>query len=190
MVSRHTSLFRFGIGIIMLAVTTACSPMTLMETLFVSNPVLSAMQAVADCPVSKPQFFQSTNKYVEGHNWGNDERTLFTNLWPESTVIFKPGGPGEIGADGSLSMKWPWYRYNIKGQVIIEGRRLDAFAPPLRSIVGCCYGNNTASPDCCYGNTGFIASALIFPSAGCWEVTGRVGDHRLTFVTLVLRLNK
>jgi len=28
---------------------------------------------------------------------------------------------------------------------------------------------------------------LIFPTEGCWEVTGRVGDASLTFVTLVVR---
>jgi len=131
-----------------------------------------------------------SDKALVGLNVGNDDNTLFSVLWPDSTVIFKPGGPGEIGTDGSLSMKWPWYRHKIKGQVVVEGRRLDTFAPPLRSIVGCCYGDSTASPDCCYGDTGFTASTLIFPSVGCWEVTGRVNDHRLTFITLVVKLDK
>src|SRR4051794_27385965 len=168
MVGWHTSLFRFGIGVIMLAVTSACSALTPLETLFVSSSVLTAMQAVADCPVSKPQVFQFSDKSMMGLNWGNDEQTIFTVLWPNSAVIFEPGGPGEIGADGSLSMKWPWYRNNIKGRVVIEGRGFDVFPPPLRSIVGCCYGDSTASPDCCYDHTGFIPSTLIFTSAGCW----------------------
>lgn len=30
---------------------------------------------------------------------------LWTVLWPDGQVIFKPGGPGSINADGSLSMK-------------------------------------------------------------------------------------
>jgi len=130
-----------------------------------------------------------TDPLYRDFNVGNEENTLFSILWPDSTVIFKPGGAGEISPDGSLSMKWPWYRQNIKGQVVIEGQRLDSFAPPLRSTVGCCYDNSTAAPDCCYGNTGFTPSALIFPSTGCWEVTGRVNDHQLTFVTLVLKLD-
>jgi hypothetical protein len=38
-----------------------------------------------------------------------------------------------------------------------------------------------------YGATGFQASAVSYPTEGCWEVTGRVGDASLTFVTLVLK---
>jgi hypothetical protein len=38
-----------------------------------------------------------------------------------------------------------------------------------------------------YGTTGFQASGVTFPAEGCWEVTGRVGEAGLTFVTLVLK---
>jgi hypothetical protein len=37
-----------------------------------------------------------------------------------------------------------------------------------------------------YGTTGFQVSGLIFPTGGCWEVTGRLGDASLTFVTFVI----
>jgi len=189
----HTSLIWFGLGVIMLTVTSACGTLISLGTLLTPKDLTFATatsQAVVDCPVTKPMTEPPTDPLYRDFNVGNEENTLFSILWPDSTVIFKPGGAGEIAADGSLSMKWPWYRQKIKGQVVIEGRRLDAFAPPLRSIVGCCYDNNTAAPDCCYGDTGFTPSALIFPSAGCWEVTGRVNEHRLTFVTLVLKLAK
>lgn len=33
---------------------------------------------------------------------------LWTAIWPEGTVRFEPGGPGLIGSDGSLAMKFPW----------------------------------------------------------------------------------
>jgi hypothetical protein len=91
-------------------------------------------------------------------------------------VIFEPGGPGFVLPDGALSMKWPWYRNNVTGQLTIEGRRLDAPAPPLRSEM-----------PCCYGDTGFQPSALIFPTEGCWEVTGKVERAKLTFVVLVVK---
>lgn len=52
-----------------------------------------------------------------------------------------------------------------------EARRL----APLRS----------SAPDG-YGDFGFASSSLAFPCSGCWEVTGRVGDSSLTFVTLVI----
>jgi hypothetical protein len=58
----------------------------------------------------------------------------------------------------------------------IGGQRLDTSAPPLRAEV---------SDD--YGDQGFVPSSLHFPSEGCWEVTGRLGDASLTFVTFVLR---
>jgi hypothetical protein len=37
-----------------------------------------------------------------------------------------------------------------------------------------------------YGDSGFQATGIIFPTEGCWEVTGRVGEASLTFVTLVI----
>jgi len=33
----------------------------------------------------------------------------------------------------------------------------------------------------------FEPSYLIFPSPGCWEVTARVGEARLTFISEVVR---
>ncbi len=49
-------------------------------------------------------------------------------------------------------------------------------APPLRADI----------PEG-YGLSGFQASGVIFPTEGCWEVTGRVGNVSLTFVTLVVK---
>jgi hypothetical protein len=39
-----------------------------------------------------------------------------------------------------------------------------------------------------YGDTGFQASQVIFPTEGCWQVTGTVGDSSVTFVTRVVKL--
>jgi hypothetical protein len=103
---------------------------------------------------------------------------LWTILWPEGTVVFQPGGAGFIGDDGSLSMKWPWYRA-VQGRLTIRGKRRDGPAPPLRADIA----NG-------YRETGFQATALIFPTEGCWEVTGQVGESTLTFVTRVIRLRE
>ena len=108
-----------------------------------------------------------TNSYGNGKLW--------TTLSQDGTVVFRPNGPGFIGEDGSLSMKWPWYR-GLRGKLTIHGKRLDMSAPPLRASI----------PDG-YGDTGFQATALIFPTEGCWEVTGQVGETALTFVTRVVR---
>ncbi len=95
------------------------------------------------------------------------------------------GGLGEGGviladsrfveSDGSIGWKLGWWRI-ASGTLTIAGRRLDAPGPPLRASV----------PDG-YGPNGFQASGVSFPTEGCWEVTGTVGDAELTFVTFVLR---
>jgi hypothetical protein len=98
---------------------------------------------------------------------------LYTYFTPE--IVFRPHGAGIIGPNGELGMKWAWWR-GVAGYLTIEGRRLDAPAPPLIGEV----------PDG-YGPRGFQPSGLVFPTVGCWEVTGRVGDSSLTFVTVVVK---
>ncbi len=91
-------------------------------------------------------------------------------------MIFKAGGPGAVLVDGSLEMKFPWWRL-VKGNLTIEGHRLDGPASPLRADI----------PQG-YGDIGFQATGLIFPTPGCWEVTGHVSHGRLTFVTQVVKI--
>jgi hypothetical protein len=145
-----------------------------------SNPLASpaSSKSVSSCSVTVPN-----GKFPVGYesgamlsNHGNDDGTLFTWLWEDGEVAFQPGGPGQISRAG-LSMKWPWVRaMDVQGLLIIVGRRLDAPAPPLRADIP---GGNAFY--------GFTPTALIFPTVGCWEVTGRVGASSLTFVTLVER---
>ena len=75
-------------------------------------------------------------------------------------------------------MKFGWLR-GVSGTLRITGRRLDAVAPPLRSEVPSGYGDR-----------GFQASYVIFPTPGCWEVTGSVGESSVTFVTKVVKIGK
>ncbi|MBA2461515.1 MAG: hypothetical protein H0V45_07105 [Actinobacteria bacterium] len=86
-----------------------------------------------------------------------------------------PAGESNQQPDGSIRMKFPWWR-GVFGELKITGVRLDAAAPPLRVEI-----------PSGYGNTGFQASGLIFPTEGCWEVTGRVGSAALTLVVQVVR---
>lgn len=80
-----------------------------------------------------------------------------------------------VESDGSIGWKLGWWRI-VSGTLVITGRRLDAPGPPLRASV----------PDG-YGSRGFQSTGVYFPTEGCWEVTGAVGDAELTFVTFVLR---
>jgi hypothetical protein len=83
---------------------------------------------------------------------------------------------------GHWQMKFAWWHKATGegltgGRLTIEGRRLDVDAPPLRASIPDGY------------DAQFQAAALIFPTPGCWEVTGRAGAASLTFVTRVVRVN-
>jgi hypothetical protein len=122
------------------------------------------------CPVTLPNDSVPPGEKPSSDDFGNGD--LWTLLWPNGTVIFEPGGPGEQGDDLSLSMKWPWWR-GVAGSLEVDGTRLDA-----PGILG-------ASIPEGYGGIGFQATALIFSEPGCWKVTAHVGDRSLTFITAV-----
>lgn len=141
---------------------------------FAGHGNVPRVQAPA-CDVTKPN-----NTGILGQNepgsYGNG--LLSVGRWPDGTVVFKPGGPGFVMRDGSLGMKFGWRR-GVRGRLTIEGRRLDAPALRLRARV----------PDG-YGDFGFQSTYLVFSTPGCWEVTGRVGNASLTFVTKVAKIGE
>jgi hypothetical protein len=125
-----------------------------------------------DCPVTSPNGSAPPGETPNAAHHGNGD--LWTALWQDETVIFEPEGPGIRDADGSLRMKWPFWRA-VVGDLQVHGRRLDEHAPAMRPMIldG-------------YGDTGFQATVLIFPTPGCWEVTAQVGTASLAFVTRVV----
>ena len=74
-------------------------------------------------------------------------------------------------------MKFGW-QTSVSGPFRITGRRLDGDAPPM-------WGDGATGQ---VVPPGFHATALVFPTVGCWEVTGRVGDASLTFVVEVQKI--
>jgi hypothetical protein len=144
-----------------------------------ADDALKAAGTPVSCPVTVPNGKQppsGENVFGRGPG-GHGNAGLWTNVWTWGEGIVEVP-PTHVNPDGSLGgMKWPWWR-GVPGRLTIEGRRLDADAPPLRAEV----------PDG-YGERGFQPSGLIFPTTGCWEVTGRVGDASLTFVLLVDRVD-
>src|SRR5262245_45200865 len=120
------------------------------------------------CQVTKPNGNTPPGERASPHFHGGDG--LWTSLWRG-----EPSEPDDVLSDGALSMKLAWWR-GVKGKLTIEGRRLDGSAAPLRSSI----------PDG-YGDTGFQPTELIFPTEGCWEVIGKVGDASLRFVILVAK---
>jgi len=162
-------------GMILIHIAGFCAiVMPLMQTKSQSDADAFKEAAPATCKVTHPNGAWPPGDPDAGQGYGNDD--LWTALWPDGTVVFRPGGPGSVCEDGSMSMKWSWSR-GVRGKLSIEGKRLDKTAPPLRVRI----------PEG-YGDIGFQPTGLIFPTEGCREVTGKVADARLTFVTRVVRL--
>jgi hypothetical protein len=99
-------------------------------------------------------------------------------LW--TVLPYTPNGRGDAGwlrgSRGSIVTKFPWWRgAGVRGRIRIAQKRLDGPAPRVapRVLTG-------------YGLTGFQASGVSFPIAGCWKVTATVANTSLTFTTLVV----
>ena len=131
-----------------------------------SEGMCSATHANGDTPPGYPA-------YSPSHH-GNG--ALWTVLWPRGKVLITPP---YVEPDGSLRMKFPWW-WKEPAPLTIQGRRLDAAAPPLRAEVAASYDDGPVQFQ-------FRPSMLFFPSEGCWEITGKAGDASLTFVVLVER---
>jgi hypothetical protein len=140
-----------------------------------SQAQASSTHSVADtstCPITLPNrsFPRHAGDWGPEDSYGNGK--LWTIFWPYNVVI---ADRGYVEDDGSIGMKWPWWR-GVSGRLKIEGRRRDKQAPRLRADISSAYGVS-----------GFQPSSIYFPSEGCWEVTGRVGEASLTFVTLIVK---
>lgn len=136
-------------------------------------------EAAADCPITQandvapPPHLEhyagkgGTNSYYEDGMWvGVGPGIHYTSA---DTANF-------LQADGSMAIKFWWTRGDgVRGEVVITGRRLDGEAPPPR------FDDQFEQ----YGSIGFTPMPIIFPTAGCWEITGTVGEHSLTFVVFL-----
>lgn len=126
--------------------------------------IASAANAADECPVTEP----------------NDD-SFYTNESLKASVgdgsfVFRSGGPGFVDHDGALGIRFAFIRF-IPGRPHVGGSRLDGEAGPARAyIYDYPYGS---------GHSGFQPIYLIFPTPGCWEISGGVSGERLTFVVSV-----
>jgi hypothetical protein len=118
------------------------------------------------CPITHPNQSQPPGPTFGSQFEGNG--SLWVGLWKPNVVVWPPD------PDGVIRIKFGWWRA-VTGKLEINGRRVDGAAPSLTADI----------PDG-YGGTGFQATTINFPTAGCWRVTGSVANTSLTFITLVL----
>jgi hypothetical protein len=95
------------------------------------------------------------------------------SVYARDGVISKPRTP-----DGALGDKLAWLpREGFTGDLVVRGERLDA--PGRLEVFSVRRGYSS-------DGRGSWASAVKFPSEGCWRITGRVRDVSLTYVVRVV----
>ena len=147
----------------------------------IEDRVRLAQEELSACNVTQPnqwklpieRFTRGIGPPIKENALGNG--SLWTLLPTDGVIVIEPGS-SHINEDGSMAMKFLWWRALPGAPLVIEGHRLDGVAPPLSSHVPSGY------------DWLFQATALIFPTEGCWEVTGTVAGAKLTFVIQVVRL--
>lgn len=120
--------------------------------------------AASACPITPTDMGVVGNAALAAYSYGK--------------FVFEPGGSGFVDHDGALGIKFAWERYK-PGLLHVGGRRLDGPAAFARAYIS----NG-------YGDVGFQPTYLIFPTPGCWEITGFVGDLRESAVTFVMLVEK
>ena len=124
------------------------------------------VSAALACPTTVPS----------GANVGTYGNDVLEVIIP-NRFVFRPGGAGfQAVSDGALGIKVAWNRKR-KGRLAINGRRLDGTAPGARGSV------RGAMSD-----IGFQPTYVIFPTPGCWEITGHLAGGSFSFVVIVEKI--
>jgi hypothetical protein len=105
---------------------------------------------------------------------------LSTPLLPRGTLAVDAD---DVAPGGSIGWKFGWRPSGIPSvpKLTVAGLRLDAASPPMRVFsVNWGYSYTAAGQ-----GPGSWATAVSFPTPGCWKLTGRAGDITLSFVIRV-----
>jgi hypothetical protein len=168
------------LAIVMMTASCFAGPPSAVRT-SVRPPAHSAthLAAPASCPVTRPMPHAAPGKnlmYALGVPFGWYGNTALRVEVPSQGVLPAMHPTGSAWAN-EWGTKFPWWRL-VPGNLTIAAHRLDG---PSRGFHG-----TVASG---YGRLGFISAGLIWPAPGCWQVTGTVSGHSLTFVTWVKTIN-
>ena len=153
---------RLPVALLVLVIAAGCG-----------SPTPTTTPAVA-CNPTQPNGDTPPGEDASPSFYGNGR--LYTSaLWAGGAIV---ADPSFVGPDGSISMKFAWWRapgVGAPGDLQITGHERSTGASILASI-----------PDG-YGQR-FQASGITFPTEGCYEITARSGDAELTFVVKVTKV--
>jgi hypothetical protein len=130
-------------------------------------------QLTTACEPTRPNGDTPPGEATSAGHHGNGR--LYTDLWPNGEIL---ADPAYVEADGSIGMKFPWWRatgVGAAGDLQITGHEISTRAP-IKADIPEGYGQR------------FQATGITFPTEGCYEITGRSGDAQLTFVTKVTKV--
>jgi hypothetical protein len=127
-----------------------------------------------ECPVTVPNGAKPPGQPPAGFWHGNG--LLWAALKPDGVYAVSPQ---RVEADGSIFGKLGWVTSPPERAPAVSGRRIDARAAPLR-VLDVNLGSSTGATRPSW------ATAVLFPTAGCWRLTARVRDVSLTYVVNVV----
>lgn len=141
------------------------------EVIRSQDPGLSLETLENSCPITEPAWVKPPDDAAvsgtpeHGFYYVNEDRSILASAW-------WAGLEEEYLKASEDGIKMGWFR-PAGAELEIIGKRIDGEAPSLDAHVPCCYP------------TRFQAAGLIFPTEGCWEITGKADDRLLTFVVSV-----
>lgn len=140
----------------------------LLVFLMIPKPV-DLPDTYAECPVTAPNGSVPPGEEANATEFYHGEGGIWTVLWPEGRVRVPELS---VDDDGSMGMKWPWWR--TQDPIEVSGYYLGGKAAPLEA--GLPSG---------YGESGFRPSGLRFSTEGCWEIMATSGGATLTAIQWV-----
>jgi len=166
-------LMRALLWLLILIPLGACAAMRIAEPTTPSNTPIVPFTETASanaCPLTEPAWAKPPedsavqNPPEYGYYFINEDSSIWASAWwtnqDENYLL--------AGED----IKVGWFR-PAGATLEVTGQRLDGEAPPLEFHAPCCYP------------TRFQSSGLGFPTPGCWEVTARAENRKLSFVVWV-----
>jgi hypothetical protein len=132
------------------------------------------IEATASCPVTLPNGNRPPRQPRNVGWYGNGL------LWAGLTADGVDAAPPDrVDPNGAIANKLLWVTTPPTQVPTLAGERIDATAAPLR-VLGMNHGSFSSA-----ANPSFM-SPVVFPMAGCWRLTARVGDISLTYVVRVV----